>query len=110
MAKLHDGAVILLDTWRMSLAEEVVKLADLDELELYARLGEELYGESREILPAWIALANASVHGRHGPNNFRAVVLTQRPSGQPRGRRKHQSQRAVGRREEPKWRSVTSLA
>lgn len=35
----------------MSVADEVVKLADLDEPSLYARLGEELYGESREISP-----------------------------------------------------------
>jgi hypothetical protein len=35
----------------MSVAEEVVKLADLDEPDLYTLLGEELYGESREVSP-----------------------------------------------------------
>lgn len=46
----------------MSVAEEVVKLADLDELHLYAQLGEELYGESREISPG--ALDRLSERGR----------------------------------------------
>jgi hypothetical protein len=51
----------------MSVAEEVVKLADLDEPDLYALLGKELlgkelYGESREISPG--ALDRLGERGR----------------------------------------------
>jgi hypothetical protein len=46
----------------MSVAEEVVRLADLDEPDLYALLGKELYGESREISPG--ALDRLGERGR----------------------------------------------
>jgi hypothetical protein len=46
----------------MTVAEEVVKLADLGEPDLYVLLGEELYGESREISPG--ALDRLGERGR----------------------------------------------
>jgi len=46
----------------MSVADEVVRLADLADTELYARLGAELYGESREISPG--SLDRLSERGR----------------------------------------------
>jgi hypothetical protein len=52
----------------MQLAEEVIKLADLDDAELYALLGEELFGESREISPG--ALDRLGERGRRWFDNW----------------------------------------
>ena len=50
------------DTSLMSVAEEVVKLSDLAEPDLYALLGEELFGESRDVSPG--ALDRLAERGR----------------------------------------------